>query len=507
MKRPLLALAASAVIGAGPAGAADAKPWNILFFLADDCNADSLGISGCPIADITPHIDKLAAEGIVFRNAFSTVAVCTPVRATMMTGLLPHRSGCEGFEPIRDDAVTVNERLHDAGYFISMFGKNGAYEPRTKYHLSLEWQSERGNRNPPKVAEFVRESAAKAKAESRPFFCQINCADPHRPLFGTKEETREREKYPERYGAPSRMIREEEVPLPAFLDEIPGVRTEVSQYFNCVKRMDDSVGAALQALRDSGEADRTIVCVYSGDHGMSFPFAKSNAYLQSNRGTLVVRWPGVVKPGSIDERHLVSTLDFTPTWLEAAGLPPIDGIDGRSLVSILKGGAQAGRDEVFCYYYRTGGEGAYPMRAIHTARDSYIWNVWSDGQTKYKAENMSGLTWRAMLEAAKSDPEIRRRCELYSLRMPEEYYVRDDAGQRDNRIDDPACRPRIEELRARLQKHLTETQDPLAGAFAKRNDAGFMAGLRAQINAEAQEISDAKKERQKARAGGKRGLE
>lgn len=500
MRLKILVAIASCLLAAGvTADAADPRPLNILFFLADDCNADSLGVFGCPIPDITPNIDKLAGEGIAIRNAFSTVAVCTPVRAAMMTGLLPHRSGCEGFEPIRDDAVTVNERLHSAGYFISMFGKNGAYKPADKYHVSLEWLSERGNRNPPKVGEFVRESIAKARAEGRPFFCHINCADPHRPFFGTADEKRERAKYPDRYGNPSRVIGEDEVPLPKFLDEIPGVRTEVAQYFNCVKRMDDSVGAALQALGESGEAERTLVFVYTGDHGMAFPFSKSNAYLQSNRGGLLIRWPGVVKPGSEDDKHLVSTLDFTPTWLEALGLPPIDGIDGRSFVPILRGESQSGREHVFCYYYRTGGEAAYPMRAIHTLKDSYIWNAWSNGQTKYRAENMSGLSWKAMREAATADPEVRRRCEQYLFREPEEYFVRSDEGQRQNRIADPERQGRIGELRDLLQTHLSKTGDSLAPAFKKRDDAEFMAALRKKIQSETEEISRSKKAKKASR--------
>lgn len=477
---------------ADPAKVASAPPTNILFFLADDCNADSLGVFGCPIPDITPNIDKLAKEGMAFRQAFSTVAVCTPVRATMMTGLLPHRNGAEGFTPIRNDVATVNEKLNDAGYFIAMFGKNGAYQPRQKYHLALEWKSERGNRNPPKVGEFVSEAIAKARAEGKPFFCHINCADPHRPFFGSDEETRERAKYPDRYGTPSRIIGEKEVPLPPFLEEIPGVRTEVTQYFNCVKRLDDSVGAALKALAESGEADHTVVFVYAGDHGMAFPFAKSNAYLQSNKGGLVVRWPGVVRPGSVDDRHFVSTLDFTPTWLEAAGLPPIPGIDGKSFVPILKGGDQAGRDEAFCYYYRTGADNPYSMRSIHTARDSYIWNAWSDGDAKYRAENMAGMTWKSMLEAGKNDPKILQRCGYYLTRVPEEYFVHDDAGQRKNLINEPSRRARIDELRALLGKHLVETGDPLAEAFAKRDDKGFMDAIRVKLKSEALEYAKAK---------------
>ena len=458
---------------------------NILFFIADDCEWDSAGIYGCPIRDITPNIDRLAFQGERFMNAYSTVAVCTPVRATMMTGLLPHHNGCEGFEPIRNDVTTLNERLHQAGYFISMFGKNGTYKPHAKYCIDDEWQSERGNRNPPKVYEYVKEVVTRAQRAGKPFFCQMNCADPHRPFFGSPEEKEAMEKYPDRYGTPSRIIRSDEVPMPPFLDDIPSVRTEVAQYFNCVKRLDDSVGAALKALDDCGMAGDTLVLYYGGDHGMSFPFSKSNAYLQSNHGGLVIRWPGVVASNSVVSEPMVSTLDFTPTLLDAAKLPPIPDLDGRSFLPLLLGGKQDHRDEVFCYYYRTAGEQLYNMRAIHTRTDTYIWNPWSDGAARYQAENMSGLSWKAMLAAGKTDPALKARCDYYLHRAPEEYFVSaNDTGQRENLINDPSCQPRICWLQVELQKHLTETGDPLAAWFPKRRDPVAMAQLHKQLETE-----------------------
>lgn len=493
-------LPASAETAGAQRSPATAPSPNILFFCADDCNADSLGAFGCPIPSITPNIDRFAAQAARFNHAYSTVAVCTPVRATMMTGLLPHRSGCEGFEPIRETVVTLNERLHQAGYFLSMFGKNGGYEPRRKYCLDLEWQSERGNRNPAKIAEFIRTTAGEASAAGKPFFCHVNCADPHRPFYGSAEAEQQTRKYPERAAVPSRVIKPEEVPVPPFLDDIPGVRTELAQYFSTVRRLDDSLGAALDALEQSGAADRTLVLFYAGDHGMSFPFAKSNNYLQSNRGGLIVRWPGVTKPGAVVSEAMVSTLDFTPTLLEAANAAPIEGIDGRSFVSLLKGEAQQGRDAVFCYYYRTAGEACFPMRAIRTRTDAYIWNAWSDGVATYKAENMSGLSWKSMVAAAKKDPALAARCDYYLHRAIDEYFEDTrDPGERDNRIADPASRSRIEQLQKQLLAHLERTGDPLAGYFPKRHDGAAMSQLLSELAGESTAAKAGKKRKQRHR--------
>jgi len=461
------------------------KPLNILFFVADDCEWDSAGIYGCPIRDITPNIDRLAAQGMRFMNAYSTVAVCQPVRMTMMTGLLAHHSGCEGFEPIHNGVTTLNECLHQAGYFIGMFGKNTHYEPHAKFCLDDEWQTERGNRNPAKVYEYVKEVVTRAKQAGKPFFCHMNCGDPHRPFFGSPEEKAAMKKNPVHYGTPSRIIQQNEVPVPPFLDDLPKVRTELAQYFNCVKRLDDSVGAALRALADCGADGDTLVVYYGGDHGMSFPFSKSNAYLQSNHGGLVIRWPDVVAANSVVAEPMVSTIDFTPTLLDAAKLPPIPHLDGRSFLPLLLGEKQDQRNDVFCYYYRTSGEGLFNMRAIHTRTDTYIWNPWSDGVAKYKAENMQGLSWKAMVAAGKTDEAMQTRCDYYLHREPEEYFVdATDVGQRKNRINDPACQARIRQLEDELQKHLTETGDPLAAWFPKRNDPAAMVQLRQELKTE-----------------------
>ena len=474
IKSALCGVTAGALIPSFGLAVEKKKPVNIMFITADDLNWDSIGVYGCPIKDITPNIDKLASQSVRFTYAYSTIAVCQPVRATMHTGLYPHHSGCEGFEPINQDVVTLNEVLHNAGYAISMFGKNIHYQPHDKFRIEFEW--EQGgrksdpsrvydNRDPSRVYEFAKEAIARAKKQNKPFFNQINCADPHRPFYGTGGSAVK----------PSRIIVPAEVPLPKFLDEIPAARTEVAQYFCCVKRLDDCVGMAMKALEESGMADNTILMFYGGDHGMSFPFAKSNAYEQSNHGGLIVRWPGVVKPGTVDDSHMVSTIDFTPTLIEAAGLKALPNIDGRSFASILKGGRQDNRDKVFNCYYLTSAGKCFMMKSVRTMKDAYIWNAWSNGETEYYAENMSGLTWNAMVQAAKTNPEIKKRVDFYLTRVTEEYYDDGkDKGERNNLINDPVCEKRVGELQAEMQKFLTATGDPAAEIYSKRHDKAAM---------------------------------
>ena len=95
-----------------------AAPLNILLFSSDDMNFDSSGVYGGPVKDLTPNIDRLAAQGIRFEHAYTTVAVCQPARQSMLCGRYPHRNGSFGFFPLRADVVTLNMRLHEAGYAV-----------------------------------------------------------------------------------------------------------------------------------------------------------------------------------------------------------------------------------------------------------------------------------------------------------------------------------------------------------------------------------------------------
>jgi N-sulfoglucosamine sulfohydrolase len=441
-----------------------AAPLNILYFTSDDMNHDSVATCGGPIKDLTPNIDQLAAEGLRFEHAYSTVAVCQPVRQIMFTGLYPHRNGSMGFFPIKSEVRTINEQLRDAGYLISRFGKGRHLQLPEKFCVDVG--DDTMSRHPSKLADATRSFLRMAREQGKPFFHNVNCYDPHRPFIGMKgpDDLAEGE-------APSRWIKQEEITeVPGFLEDLPDVRRELAGYYTNVRRLDDAVGAVLQVLKEEGFAENTMVVFYGGDHGMSFPFGKSNSYENSSRGSLIIRWPGVTKPGVVDREHLVSTIDFMPTLLEAARLPAVPNIDGRSFMPLIKGEKMTGWDRVFTFYNAAYGANWLPMRCIRTKDRSYIWNAWSDGKKKYHTENMAGLTWKAMVAASETNPEIKARTEFYSYRVPEEFYdMTDDPWERVNLIADPKRQAEIESMRQELLALMQRTGDPFAESLANRD--------------------------------------
>lgn len=438
---------------------------NILFFTSDDMNFDSSAVCGGPIKDLTPNLDRLAEEGLRFEHAYSTVAVCQPVRQIMQTGLYPHRNGSMGFFPIKPEVRTLNQQLHAAGYLISMFGKINHHRPSEKF--CVDFAQDKISRHPSRLAEETRTFLKMAREQKRPFFHNVNCYDPHRPFIGINGPQDLAEGEP-----PSRWIKPEEVKeVPGFLEDLPEIRRELAGYYTNVRRLDDALGAVLRVLKEEGFAENTLVMFYGGDHGMSFPFAKSNDYENSSRGALIFRWPGVTKPGSVDRSHLVSTLDFTPTLLEAANLPPIPDIDGRSFLPLVKGEKMTGWEHVFTFYNAAYGNRWLPMRCMRTKDRSYIWNAWSDGTHQYRTENMAGLTWKAMLAAAVTNPVIKARTDFYSYRVPEEFYdLTNDRCERKNLINDASRQVEIEAMRKALLALMRRTGDPLTEAFAHRDN-------------------------------------
>ena len=329
-RRRFLAQAVAAPFVRAAAGRAP----NILLITADDMNWATPGCFGGRVPGITPHIDRLAVQGMRFERAHVTVAVCQPSRSAMMTGRYPHRNGAEGFQPIRTDVPTLQEQLHGAGYLNGIMAKNGHLAPRAKFcwdFFITPEQLGRG-RSPELYYRFSREYFSQAKAAGRPFFLMANSQDPPRPFAGSADGLRD---FGEHMPC-TRRIEPREAVVPGFLPDIPGVRQEVSEYLTSSYRCDQTVGQVLRALAESGLEDDTLV-MFLSDNGMSFPFSKTNCYFNSTRTPWIVRWPGRVKPGTVNRREFVAGIDFMPTILEAAGLPQVDGMDGRSFLPLLAG--------------------------------------------------------------------------------------------------------------------------------------------------------------------------
>ena len=461
--RALRALFACFLIVSASPLAAETRT-NILLITADDLGYEAVDFLGGEVPGVTPNLNRLAAQSLSFQFAHVNVAICAPSRSVIATGRYGHNSGLFGFNKLSRPLPTVFGAFQAAGYLTGVLGKVSHSTP----DLSFKWDyvhdyGELGaGRSPSKYHAYCVEFFARCKREKKPFYFMVNSHDPHRPFHDPQRPMRQAE-------APSRLFSPDEIAVPGFLPDLPGVRRELSHYYNSVRRFDDTVGKVLQALDESGLARNTLLVLIT-DNGSAFPFAKANTYLASTRTPCLVRWPGKVAPGTVDRTHFVSEVDFFPTFMEAASLEAPMGLDGDSLVPLLRGEKQAGRDFVFTQIDYTIGGPAKPMRCIQNKRYGYIFNAFSDGKFAYRNNN-EGQTMKAMVEAGKTDPAIRARVDMFRHRVPQELYdLENDPSCTRNLIDSPAHREVAAQFQARLREWMVETKDHCLPAFDVRND-------------------------------------
>ena len=446
----------------------DRSPTNFLLITADDLGYDSLGCFGSEVPGITPNIDALAAGGLRFTKAHVNIAVCQPCRQSLMTGRYPHRNGALGFDPIADDVPTLQEALRGAGYLNGILGKERHLKPTARYcwdYVATEKDLASGagiGRSPELYREHTAAFLAQAKTAGKPFFLMANSHDPHRPFAGSDQELKA---WGHDLPKATRTVTQGEVEVPGFLPALPEVHQEVAEYFTSVHRLDQTVGAILDALEASGLAEDTLV-MFLSDNGMAVPFAKANCYLRSTQTPWIVRWPDRVLPGTVDGAHLISGIDFMPTILEVAELETTDGLDGRSLLPLLSGQTQPDRDLVFTEFHRTSARRDFPMRCVQGPRFGYIYNAWAGKTKPMRMDSTSGRTFRAMQEAAAGDEAIAARIALFEHRVPEEFYdFASDPDGLHNLIDDPACAGEIAKMRTALRTRMERTGDFLLETF------------------------------------------
>jgi N-sulfoglucosamine sulfohydrolase len=444
------------------------QPLNILLITADDLNFSSVGYMGSTVDAISPNLDKLATQGIVFKNAYINAAVSQPSRAVLATGLYPHNNGVEGFFHTPKEIPTLMSILQDNGYTVGIAGKVVHSTPISNYH----WDQEKdefdiaAGKDPERYYQEFTRFVKSAKESGKPFYFMANSHDPHRPFHGSEQDKVMKAKY--NYPNPSRVYSPDEVVVPGFLPDLPLVREELAQYFSSARRLDDMVGKVLQVLEEQGVADNTVV-MFLSDNGMSQPFAKTNCYMNSTHTPWIVRWPGVVKEGATDSEHFIAGIDFTPTALEICGIKSSAQFDGKSFLPLLSGKKQKGRDRVYTQFYETSAKNRYPMFAVQSAKYLYIFNPWSDGAYRFKNESQAGLAFKGMSEAGSSNQAIQQRVDLLLYRVQEEFYdLEKDPDALVNIADDPASEKWIASYRNDLEQWMKTYHSEALEAFQNR---------------------------------------
>jgi N-sulfoglucosamine sulfohydrolase len=439
------------------AGAANAGNPNILLIMVDDMNYNSPGCFGGP-KDLTPHIDRLAREGMRFERAHVALAICQASRQSIMTGRYPLNAGFRWFEPVADGVPLLPEILNEHGYLNACFGKAEHLEPRTRYRWeeSLDIDEIRYGRNPAEYYRLCRAFIEKADSAGRPFFIMANSHDPHRPFHGADEEETQLKGARAHGGViatPSRVYRPEEAVELGFLPLIPEVRKQTAQYMSSCRRADDTVGEILRALEDTGHRENTLV-VFLSDNGSPFPFAKACVYLNSTKTPFIVRWPGRVAPGTVNTESYINGVDFMPTILEALGLPPPAGMDGRSWLPLVEGRPQEGRDSTVTVLYNAyptaGGKRPeqtvwFEMRTLHQGQFGYVYNSWAHGKRNF------GLQGNPEILDQMRSMGYAERANFFRQRVPEELYdFVADPNALVNLANDPTRKPVLLQMRMGL---------------------------------------------------------
>jgi N-sulfoglucosamine sulfohydrolase len=473
-----------------------AAPPNILFITIDDMSCDSVGVYGSKLEGTTPNMDKLARQGLRFQYAHVQVGNCMPGRNVMYSGLYSHNNKVEGFYQVPEAKHPhLSDLMQGGGYFTAIFGKVAHSTPYTPYAWSLNLDIIDGKKLPTKDPNSfdlaTRRGIQASKDVNKPFYLNVNVSDPHKPFYGMNGK---QELIDDPY-KPSRFFTPEEVPIPGFLFEDPKIRLELAHYYMSVRRADDAVGQILRALEDSGESDNTVVMLIS-DHGMALPWAKTALYHHSTHTPWIVRWPGKIKANTIDEAHMISAVDLTPTLLDIAGIKAKTKFDGRSFFPLLEGKSQNGRDYVFKEYNENSGAGRHPIRGIQTKQFLYLFNPWSDGKNKFKTATTGTLSYEAMRDRAQTDPVMAERLRFFDYRVVEELYdVEHDPDCLNNLANHPDYRDHVENFKSDLEQWMVDTNDHALEALRNIKNPEAMYGYVARSQ---QEANDRRAAKQKA---------
>ncbi len=389
-----------------PTASAADRP-NIIFVLADDLGWRDLGCTGSTFYE-TPNLDRLAGRGMRFTNAYAACPVCSPTRASILTGEYPVRFPITDYIPgnrrgklnppaylheLPTAEVTIAEALKEAGYATAFIGKwhlggPGFLPDRQGFDVNVGG-SERGSPRsyfspyqmptlpdgPPGeyLTDRLTDEAVRFIEDSRrgdsPFFLYLSHYAVHTPLQAKPDLV-------QKYRTKAAQLPPPDGP--AFLPEGGRTARQIQDhpvYAAMVESLDQSIGRIKATLERLDLDDRTIVLLTSDNGGLSTSEGSptSNVPLRAGKGwpyeggirvPLIVRWPGVSKPGAVCREPVIST-DHFPTILEMTGGTPLPGrhLDGASLVPLLKGGTRPERP-LFWHYPHYGNQGGAPFGAV-----------------------------------------------------------------------------------------------------------------------------------------------
>ena len=404
---------------------------NVIVIFGDQWRQQATGFAGDPnLAEHTPHIDALAAQSVEFRNAVSGCPVCTPYRASLLTGLYPHHHGLFLNDlPLEHDGPKLGQLFEQAGYDTAYIGKwhvngagRGGFIPRQRrcgfnfwevlecshdYNNSWywgnddqlhRWQGYDALDQTRHACRYISDHAAGEK----PFLLVLSWGPPHNPYQAAPQQYRDRFN-------PAAIKLRPNVPT----EKQEQARTDLAGYYAHVAAMDDCVGHLLKAIETAGIADDTILLLTS-DHGDMLcshgQVRKQQPWEESIRVPFLLRYPQGQAAGGRRLDHLIDAPDIMPTLLGLAELPIPQGLDGKDLSPAVRGLPLDTDNAALLANYSPFGEwirsvGGREYRGLRTTTHTYLrtldgpWMLFDNHADPYQQTNLIDSPQHAALRA------------------------------------------------------------------------------------------------------------
>jgi arylsulfatase A-like enzyme len=379
----------------------------------------------------TANLQRLAERGLLFRRAYCAAPTCSPSRAALLTGQSPHNAGMLGLANrgfvLRDFSQHIIHTLKKAGYTSALAGIQ--HLTSAQYHRGAEAVgydrilTEDRPQAHIAAADFIRSQP------QAPFWLTVGFFETHR-------------EYPKDHD-----INPDHVLPPAPFPDTPGTRQDMADYIAMAQILDDKIGHVLKALDESGQRENTLV-IYTTDHGLAFPDMKCNLTDHGIGVALIMDGPAPFRGGRVID-GMVSHIDIFPTLCDLLNIDRPAWLQGHSMLPMLTGERAAIRDELFA---EVSYHAAYePKRAVRTERYKYIRRY--DGRRRPVLSNIDdGYAKSEWLAAGYAKSPI----------APERLYDTFlDPVEGVNLIDSAEHAEVLDEMRARLERWMRATDDPL----------------------------------------------
>ncbi len=474
---------------------------NVLFIIADD-ESPSLGCYG-DAAAVSPAIDAVAADGMIFRNAFATTASCSASRSVVMSGLHNHRNGQFGHQHHYHKfasfhnvvSLSLPRVMERAGYRTGHIGKYHV-APETVYQYETYMKG--NGRNAVEMAETCRDFLSN-KVDDRPFFLYFGTSDPHRG--GGNDKTSSRELKPNLFGnKPGRGSYEgveevffdpAKVVVPPFLPDTPDTREELAQYYQSCARVDQGIGRLVKILKEADLYDKTMI-VFTSDHGMAFAGGKTTVYEGGLRVPMVVRDPYQEKRG-VESDAMISHIDITPTLLDFAGgldenkNAPKDMLNadqfwkergeaikenrdgnkkfnsyhGKSWMHCLANPGESHHEQIFASHTFHEIQMYYPMRVVRDDKYKLIWNIAHPLPYPFASDLWAASSWQAQWAKGKEAPYGTKTVGDYVQRPQFELFdIANDPDESTNLANSDGHKDVLETYKAKLKQMQKDMDDP-----------------------------------------------